>query len=313
MDDSLAQRFHALDAGAIFALRGEVEGQRLDCKTVLDANLNRELRKVFAIAVSGFANAEGGIILWGLVAAKNDEGIDCINDFPGVQNAELFLSRLNVLTPDAVSPGVPGIVHKIIADEVGGRKFVVTLIPESDSGPHMAKLGENRYYMRVGHAMMPMEHHQIADMFGRRPQPSMTLEIGQNAGLAYILTANLVNNGRGIAVAPYLLFNVRPQYVVSPYPQSGNPADFPLPRTKPGAQLGVEGFVGGMNNLIHPGLHLSFRALQIPNHYQGVPPSHCIAEFRYGAVGVPETRGRLTYDFAREIFEVLEGANELPK
>ena len=55
----------------------EVEGQRLDCKEVLDSNFkSKDLKKTFSIAVSGFANADSGIILWGVTAKKNDDGIE---------------------------------------------------------------------------------------------------------------------------------------------------------------------------------------------------------------------------------------------
>jgi hypothetical protein len=84
----------------------------------------------------------------------------------------LFISRLNELTGLAVSPIVNGVKHKPIQTSPN-KGFAVTLIPESDSGPHMAKLGEDRYYKRSGASFYRMEHFDIADMFGRRQRPSL--------------------------------------------------------------------------------------------------------------------------------------------
>jgi hypothetical protein len=311
MNRDLSNRFDALTARQIVSLSGEIEGQRLECKEVVDPTMRRgDSKKTFAVALSGFANAEGGIILWGVTAKKNDANVDCITAFPGVENAEVFVSRLNELTSEATAPGVSGVKHRAILGSSGEPAFAATLVPYSDAGPHMALLGENRYYQRIGQSMLPMEHFQIADMFGRRPQASLKLSVFHSPQDFRLLSVKLENVGRGIAVAPYLLFyEVRGPYVVSPFPATGKVTDFPLPRIQPLSRDGVDGFVGGMDNLIHPGLHFTFRALQLPNAWSGAtPPTHCHASFRYGAAGVPEQHGRLIYDFSRNMFETLEGA-----
>jgi len=53
----------------------------------------------------------------------------------------------------------------------------VTIIPESAAGPHMAKLGEDRYYKRNGSSFIRLEHFDLADMFGRRMRPDLDLHI----------------------------------------------------------------------------------------------------------------------------------------
>jgi hypothetical protein len=171
----------------------------------------------------------------------------------------------------------------------------------------MALLGEQRYYQRIGQSTLQMEHFQLADMFGRRPQASLRLRFLPAEG--YCLSANMENTGRGIAAAPYLLFHdISAPYVVSPYPRSGAAADYPLPRIRPFTRQGVDGFVGGPDHLIHPGLHLTFSCLQLPSAWSGTPPSRCAAGFRFGAAGVMDRRGNLVFDFGKGAFETLEGA-----
>ena len=85
-------------------MNGEPEGQQLDCKIVRDeADVKRNLAKV----ISGFANAEGGVCLWGVDARKNAEGIDCITGFPGVHNARQLAARLDELSAMACSQAFP--------------------------------------------------------------------------------------------------------------------------------------------------------------------------------------------------------------
>jgi hypothetical protein len=44
---------------------------------------SRETKILLAKMLSGFANAAGGLILWGVTARKNERQIDCISKFPG--------------------------------------------------------------------------------------------------------------------------------------------------------------------------------------------------------------------------------------
>src|SRR5262249_33289270 len=131
----------------------------------------REDRKIFAQCISGFANSSGGIIVWG-VDARQQDGVDYARERKEIEQLERFVSKLNEFTGQAVSPVADGIRHKAIETE-GGRGFAATIVPESDSGPHMAKLGEDRYYKRSGTSFLRMEHFDLEDMFGRRPRPKL--------------------------------------------------------------------------------------------------------------------------------------------
>src|SRR5215469_16821809 len=109
------------------------EHLHLDFKLVTSAALaHRDDRKTFATAVSGFANSSGGLIVWGVDARKNQEGIDCVVGLPGITNIDQMIARLNQLTGEAVEPSAGGIVHRAIHG-TGDRGFAVSKVPESDS------------------------------------------------------------------------------------------------------------------------------------------------------------------------------------
>src|SRR4051794_30872081 len=125
------------------------ENLHLDFKTVKNAELStQDDRRNVARCISGFANSSGGLIVWGVDARKNEDGIDCASTIVGIRNPALLVSRLNTLSGDATSPIIDGLRHKAIQNPNSGNGTVATLVPESDGGPYMAKLGEQRYYKR---------------------------------------------------------------------------------------------------------------------------------------------------------------------
>jgi hypothetical protein len=171
---NLAETFEGLSTHDIeeYIRLEQEEHLHLDFKTVNKADLSREDRRNFAICISGFANSDGGLIIWGVDARKNDQEIDCASEPKEIASIKLFVSKLNEYTGQAVSPIVDGVRHKAI-ETTPGKGFAVTLVPESDAGPYMAKLGEDRYYKRSGGGFYRMEHFDLEDMFGRRQKPKI--------------------------------------------------------------------------------------------------------------------------------------------
>ena len=312
----LRARYLAWTAADVVAMTGVAqENRQLDFKLIARPDFGRDDQSNLAKAVSGFSNAEGGVILWGVNARRdpNDDYIDQVVDAPGLDQARKVLARLNDLSSQASSPGATGLDHRLIEGGEVAPDFVATYVPEGDSGPYMAMLGDarHRYYRRIGSAFTPMDHSLVADMFGRRPQPALNLKLYQSG--AGLLSAQLENVGRGVAVAPYLLFyEVQTPFHVWPFQIAGvDMARLPLPRTPPGSRDELEGFVGAMGHLIHPGLHLRFKVLQSATGAPEALAPFCQASFKFGAIGVPEQRGEFLYDFRRSRFETIEGASPI--
>mgnify|MGYP006305687919 FL=1 len=84
----------------------------------------------------------------------------------------------------------------------------------------MAKAGENRYYKRSGDSFMPMEAYEIADMFGRRKRPILSLEvqarsvwdIQRNHLSKPFIVVSIKNSGRGVAKRPFLEVTLNDDY-----------------------------------------------------------------------------------------------------
>lgn len=202
---SFITEFENLTAAAIsgFPAAAKEEHLQLEFKRINNANLNgSDDKKSLASAISGFANSSGGIVIWGIDARKNIHNVDCANEIFEISPLDIFLSRLNELSSQAASPPVDGIIHRRL-ETSPNRGFAATLIPESDAGPHMAKLGENRYYKRNGQQFLQLEHFDLEDMFGRRQKPKLDIYVINNRDLANgaieVLDIMVKNTGKALA------------------------------------------------------------------------------------------------------------------
>jgi hypothetical protein len=257
---NLHERFEALDVVAIdaFLADQQEENIHLDFKTA-DPVFVRDDRRNLAEAVSGFANSEGGLIVWGVEARQNPQGVDCACGKREISPLSLFLSKLNQYTGDAATPIVDGVQHKKIV-ATNDRGFAVTFVPPSEGGPHMAKLGVDRYMKRSGSQFLKMEHFEVNDMFGRRKRPvlrlgwcsTITTRIG-NGDVHFRVVLGIENSGRGSATAPFLSLRIEPPYRLSQYGLDGNQRHG-LPRLVSGRNTAEVQFGGMADVVIHPGI-----------------------------------------------------------
>jgi hypothetical protein len=271
------------------------EDLTLDFKLAPSAFDNRDDRKTLAEAISGFANSGGGLIVWGVEAKPGPDKIDCAQALVPIQHPDLFLSRLVQYGAAAASPVVDGVQHRLV-EGVGGS-FAVTYVPESSSGPHMAKLGEDRYFKRSGDRFVRMEHFDIADMFGRRPRPVLEiLFTPENSDGAAILVS-IANHGRGLARAPYLELALPNAYRASAYGADGN-GHFGLTPLGRGTR---SAFGGDSNFVIHPGQQLDVTRLEAT--WILTPRAAELAKgpktfgYKVAAEGLPLEAGERTFEF----------------
>jgi Putative DNA-binding domain len=264
---ALAEEFDALDLNGIrqYVQTQQEEDVYLEFKTARTTDLSHaDDRKNLAKALSGFGNSSGGLLVWGIEAGKNADQIDCATRTAEIAQVRLFVTRLNALTGQAVSPIVEGVCHKTIVSG-GDAGFAVTLVPESDSGPHMAKCREDRYYKRRGDSFYRMEHYDVEDMFGRRRKPRLELTTrleGRGANTEIII--GIKNVGRGTARAPYLAFNATAPFQTAPYGLDGN-GNNGLPKLHYGQSLKYRyGSTSGI--VIHPDTIHEVTRVRLPGY-----------------------------------------------
>lgn len=292
---SLQDQFDAITLDTINGYVANRQGEDLflDFKTVADANLDRrDDRKTLAKAMSGFANSSGGLIVWGVLAQKNADGIDCATGTQEIEPVSQFVARLNEMTNRSAAPVIDGVQHKPIVAS-GDRGFAVTLVPESDSGPHMAKLGEDRYYKRNGDAFLKMEHFDLEDMFGRRKRPKLSLE-GRVTSPRDEIVIGIRNVGRGTAKAPYLSFRVPQPFSLSAWGVDGNGHDG-LPKLPQGGDgLREPRYGANLTTVIHPDTTLDVCKIEFRGREENRPAGEFTIEYQVSAEDVQIVRSRIT-------------------
>ena len=280
--------FEELSASMLqdYVSRRQEENLQLDFKTLTEPKMERgDDKRHLAQMLSAFANSSGGLIVWGVDARPNDDGVDCAVALREIPRVAVLLTRLNELDGIAVNPIVGGVRHRIIPSVPGSESgYAATLVPESDAGPHMAKMGEDRYYKRSGHRRYRMEHFDIADMFGRRARPKLELTARPRSNGNEILFG-LKNIGRGIARAPYLAISCRLPFRRSPYGIDGNRnegikmlvADNPAPPWR---------YPASADFVIHPGVTLEIGCLTRENNATPLAPEGVLIAYGIACEGM---------------------------
>ena len=197
---------------------GQEETLHLEFKTVTNSLLtNKEDRRNYAKALSGFANSDGGIVIWGIKTTKTANRPDVACEIVGVGDPRELIGKLRQHSGEFVSPTVDGIEHKIVGN------CVVSIMPRSEATPHMAKAGEQRYFKRNGDSFYVMEHFDLEDMFGRRPKAQLQVYLCRVSKDRCIV--GITNSGRATANAPYLAFSVARPWARNSYGLDGSYGD----------------------------------------------------------------------------------------
>jgi hypothetical protein len=237
--------------------------------------------------MSGFGNANGGLVIWGVKARKDADDVDAAQAIEPIREPTRYLSNLTSYSGAAVSPAMPGVVHRLIED----TSVAVTLVPETDGGPYMANLGVGKYFTRSGSSFRTMEHFQIVDVLNRRRRPD--LRVCASVRDADTIVVGLLNAGRVTAKAPYL--ELRPAerwWLLSGYGVDGS-GRWNLPiLTHGGDNFRMPRFGANLTTVVHPETRIEVCVFD----WKGLPQDSLPTmelEYAFAAEDVPRTSGTL--------------------
>lgn len=138
----------------------------------------------FSKCLSGFSNSLGGILIWGIGASKNKDGIDAANALKPIIGLIKFENHLKKIEGKSVVPLIEGVQYKRIEEEDNSNNgYLVVYIPQSEKAPHMAQFADKHYYKRSGESFYACEHFDIMDMLNRKISPKLEVEINVKKSL----------------------------------------------------------------------------------------------------------------------------------
>lgn len=161
-------------------------------------------RSGFSQALSGFANADGGVLIFGIETSRSRDGVDCAVSLKPITDHALFRSRLMDLVLNTTQPVVDGILIDVVTCEQNPNTgYVKCMVPPSDRPPHLSIHSKYQYWRRIATGHRRMEHYELEDVFGRRLRPVLQLfaelRLRQGEDPYEELYFFLLNEGRGIA------------------------------------------------------------------------------------------------------------------
>ena len=148
------------------------ESGELDYKAcaALDRNDQKKKDEV-SKDVSAFANAGGGVIIYGVHEANHvptaiDVGYDQ-NDISKEWLEQIINSRIQRRIDDIR-------INPVALKSSPGRVIFVVDIPQSNRAPHMA--ADKRYYKRFNFLSTPMEEYEVRDVARRSEAPDLRVD-----------------------------------------------------------------------------------------------------------------------------------------
>ena len=300
MRDAAKELFDALsnEAHIQALIVGQVENLYIDFKTkrvpendLVDDDLQKNLSK----GISGFANADGGVLILGVEEPRGQPRV-----LQAITPHVLFEQQVNSYISRATAFVVQGVLVKSIPIPSQNGGVVAVYVPKSEQAPHCS-LKDKKYYQRIGDSFLAMEHYQIADLFGKRHQPVILpiglLKADVNTRGRIELVLGLRNDGRAVGRFPYLKIGDRAGFVVNKFGIS-NDGRFGLPPFSTPAER-LQEYRGGADHVIHPGVELQITRLMrncglSPDGILTDPPTEIIIGGMVAADGFPARAWRLT-------------------
>ena len=179
--------FDQINAGGVGFLQGMVnsapptfEEEWLDFKGADPMPPDSDIKKLWSKALSGFANTEGGVLIWGIDARKDPTtGVDCASALSLVPDPDALKTRLMELHHQSTDPPVLNVEVESYPDpNGGGAGFVVCLVPESPFKPHRAEHLTNKpYYIRAGDDFVPPSPALLRHLFFPHTYSQLWIEV----------------------------------------------------------------------------------------------------------------------------------------
>lgn len=148
------------------------ESEVLDFKLAKngDGQLETEDKANLARALSGFANTKGGLLVWGVYCAEDENGEDCVQSFKPIANVAAFKSGVNSSIHQLTVPAVQGVeLFCILEEEQGTAGYLLLHVPASSIPIESVFKKCKGFYERAGTSFVEMTGNRLVHKAKHRP------------------------------------------------------------------------------------------------------------------------------------------------
>jgi hypothetical protein len=192
------------DLNSLDDLRGLIDKRVHESDTVEYKAASRRLEsKGFEEAakdISAFANAQGGVLVYGMVTDPVDKTRPVKLEAIDAWNVEYI--RRNAV--DAIRHPIPGLRSKTLPTGATAEALLFD-IPASPIAPHQVT-AHHKYYRRQGADSLPMTHDLVELYFGRRLHPKLEPHFQvrefvehDDGSVSFLALVGLLNSGGQVA------------------------------------------------------------------------------------------------------------------
>jgi len=164
--------------------REQHEDLYLDFKgkaNAVSGQMSRKDKSILAKAVSGFANTDGGLIIWGVDARSEAKGDpDVAKKLLPITGLKTLVTELNGQCGQAVNPPLGQIDNRAVpipSENDSGN--VITVIPRRRQPPSQAASGDDsgHFFLRAGSGFYKIPESILADFYRRAPSPELRVRL----------------------------------------------------------------------------------------------------------------------------------------
>jgi hypothetical protein len=138
---------------------------------------DKDAKKIWSKALSGYANITDGLIIWGIDARKmRPRNIDAASKLSLIPDPHAFESKLREWIRDATNPPVMKVEY-LTREGQHNEGFVVCLIPESSHKPHRAEWSDHQYYYRASDDFLPAQPGLLRTLFYPQSNPQLRVKV----------------------------------------------------------------------------------------------------------------------------------------
>ena len=156
---------------------GHTEDLYLECKAPSVPRVDRSMSAYLAMALSGFSNTAGGVMVYGVSTTPHKDAGDVLTAIEPIGNVKMFENQLRRLIPTLTTPQVTSTRTKILRRRKADTQGVVVLqIPKTTSDP-VQSVKDDKFHFRMGDGFSPAPYEIIKRLFSASNAPALRIDI----------------------------------------------------------------------------------------------------------------------------------------